>query len=207
MLTFDIQHQEEYSRGQLLLRTFFGWLYICIPHILAMFFFALFLSILTIGAFFIILFSGTTPDWYYEWSVQLNRWGLRLSSRLLNLCDGYPSFGLEGKDDKTKLELQRWQISRGEMLLRTFLGFIYVGIPHGFILYFRQIGTLILIILAFFAVLFTGKYPEEWHKFNVGTIRWGTRVNLYLAWLYKDYPPFSGKPDDQPAQFDFENKR
>jgi hypothetical protein len=205
MLTFNIQHEEEYSRGQLLLRTFLGWLYICIPHFFAMFVFAFLLSIMTFVTFFIILISGTTPQWYFEWTVQLNKWGLRLIARLFNLCDGYPAFGMEGKDDKTRFEMERWQISRGELLLRTFLGFIYVGIPHGLILYFRQIGTVILAFLAFFTVLFTGKYPKEWHQFNVGTFRWSTRVNLYLCWLYRDYPPFSGKPDEQ-HPFDFENQ-
>lgn len=206
MLTFQIQHQEEYSRGELLLRTFLGWLYICVPHLLAMWFFSIVLGFMTIAAFFVILFSGITPDWYFEWTVKLNRWSLRLVARMLNLSDGYPAFGLEGTDEATSFDLERWQITRGEMVLRTFLGSIYVGIPHIFILYFRMIATLILTILAFFAVLFTGKYPTEWHNFNVGTLRWAARVNLYLAWLYKDYPPFTGRPDPQVGNLDLEGE-
>ncbi|MDP4262363.1 MAG: DUF4389 domain-containing protein [Bacteroidota bacterium] len=203
MLTFEIQHQPAYSRGELLVRTFFGWLYICIPHLILIFFFAFAVWFMTLATFFIILFTGVTPGWYHEWAVKLNRWALRLSARVYNLVDGYPAFGMEGTDDKTSYDLEFWQISRGEMLLRTFLGWIYVGIPHGFILYFRFIGSLFLMIFAFFAVLFTGNYPEEWHRFNTGTLRWQNRVNLYLVWLYKDYPPFSGKPDSKQA-FEFE---
>jgi hypothetical protein len=164
------------------------------------------LWILTIVTFFNILIDGSTPKWYYEWVVKLNRWGLRINARLLNLVDGYPEFGMDGKDDKTSFDLEFWQISRGQMLLRTFFGWLYVGIPHGFVLYFRGIGMLFLCLFAFFVVLFTGEYPESWHKFNVGTIRWGARVNSYLCWLYKDYPPFAGRPDEKNS-FEFETPK
>jgi hypothetical protein len=195
MLTYEVQYQQEYSRGELLLRTFFGWLYIGIPHLIILLFLAIALWFMTIASFFIILFTGVTPKWYYEWVVNLQRWGLRVGARLSNLSDGYPAFGMNGQDDKTVFDLPFWQISRGQLLLRAFLGFLLV-FPHIFILYFRSIATCVLMFLAFFAVLFTGKYPENWHRFNVGTMRWGARVNMYMAWLYKDYPPFAGKPDE-----------
>ena len=195
MLTFEIQHQQQYSRGQLLLRTFFGWLYIAIPHGIILCFLSLAWWFMAIGTFFVILFSGVTPHWYYDWTVKLQRWSLRVSARLYNMVDGYPEFGMDGQDDKTKFELEFWQISRGEMLLRFFFGWLYAGIPLGFVLYFRLIGSFFLMLFAFFSVLFTGKYPDDWHAFNVGTFRWAMRLNLFLYWLYKDYPPFSGKPD------------
>lgn len=196
MLTFEIQHQKEYSRGELLLRTFLGWLYIAIPHALALLIFAIALWFMSFASFFIILFTGVTPQWYYDYVVGLQRWSLRVSSRLYNLADGYPAFGMNGTDDKTTFDLQFWQISRGQLLLRTFLGIFYAGIPHLFALYIRMIATVVLAFLAFFAVLFTGKYPENWHSFNVGTMRWATRLNLYLTWLYRDYPPFAGRADE-----------
>jgi len=196
MLTFEIKHQPEYSRGELLLRCFLGWLYMAIPHVLAMLIFGIALWFMTLASFFIILFTGVTPQWYYDWVVRLQRWGLRLSSRMYNLVDGYPAFGMNGTDDKTTFDLSFWQISRGQLLLRSFLGFFYVIIPHMFALWVRSIATAVLVLLAFFVVLFTGKYPENWHRFNTGTMRWATRVNLYLTWLYRDYPPFSGKPDE-----------
>lgn len=207
MLTFEIQHQQQYSRGELLLRTFFGWLYIGIPHFFVIYFLMLGLLILRFVSFFVILFEGRTPDWYYNFNVEVNRWILRLYARMFNLSDGYPAFGLTAADDKSKFALDRWQIGRGDMVLRTFFGSLYVGIPHGLILFFRTIASMLLGFLAFFAVLFTGKYPENWHQFNTGTIRWGARVNLYLAWLYKDYPPFAGRPDQEPQKFEFENKQ
>jgi len=206
MLTYEIQHQPEYSRGELLLRFFFGWIYICIPHFFLLMLCGLALWFMSIATFFIILFTGVTPKWYFDWVVKMQRWGLRVSARLFNLADGYPQFGLDGKDDKTSFELEFWQIGRGEMLLRTLLGWLYAGIPHMFILYFRMIGSWFLMLFAFFAVLFTGKYPADWHRFNTGTFRWATRLNLYLYWLYKDYPPFAGKPDPKQG-FEFEEKK
>src|SRR5258705_8254118 len=181
MLTYEIQHQPEYSRGELLLRFFFGWLYIGIPHGILLMLCGLALWFMTIATFFIILFTGVTAKWYYEWVVKVQRWGLRVTARLYNLADGYPQFGLDGKDDKTSFELEFWQIGRGEMVLRTFLGFLYVGIPHVFILYFRIICSWFLMFFAFFSVLFTVKYPDNCHRFNTVTIRWATRLILYLA--------------------------
>ena len=198
MLTYEVQYQQEYSRSELLLRTFFGLLYIVIPHTIMLLLLFIALLFMTFATFFIILFTGVTPKWYYEYVIKLQRWGLRVGARLSNLCDGYPAFGMNGQDDKTVYDLPFWQISRGQLLLRAFLG-AFLALPHVFVLYFRGIATCVLMFLAFFAVLFTGKYPENWHRFNVGTMRWGGRLNLYMAWLYKDYPPFAGKPDVSPS--------
>ena len=206
MLKFEILHQPEYSRAELLLRTLFGWLYIGLPHGIVMMLFGILFFFMSIVAFFIILFTGETPRWYYDWAVKLNRWGLRVSARMYNLADGYPAFGMDATDDKTTYELAFWQISQGQLLLRFFLGWLYAGIPHMVVLYFRIIGTFFLSIAAFFVVLFTGKYPENWHRFNTGTMRWMQRLNLYLSWLYRDYPPFAGRPDPDQS-FEFETKK
>jgi hypothetical protein len=203
MLTYEVLHQQQYSRGEVLLRTFFGWLYMALPHAIILCLLFLIWWFMAVGAFFVILFTGSTPGWYFDWTVKLQRWGLRLNARLYNLVDDYPEFGMDGTDDKTKFELEFWQIGRGELLLRVLLGWLYVGIPHGFVLWFRTFASFVLFILAFFSVLFTGEYPDDWHRFNVGTFRWATRVNLFMYWLYKDYPPFSGRPDEKQS-FDFE---
>jgi len=125
-----------------------------------------------------------------------NKWSLRLLARMYNLSDGYPSFGPNGTDDKTSLHFDLVHIGRGQLLLRSIFGMFYILIPHGICLYVRMIGTMFLVFFAWFAVLFTGKYPENWHKFNVGTFRWATRLNLYYGWLSEKYPPFNGAPDE-----------
>ena len=85
------------------------------------------------------------------------------------------------------------KLSRGILLLRTFLGYFYVIIPHAFCLLFRMIGMYFVVILAWWIVLFTGKYPKGMHDFVVGTLRWSTRVNVYMLFLTDQYPAFSGK--------------
>jgi len=83
-------------------------------------------------------------------------------------------------------------LSRLHLLAKVFLGWIYVGIPHGIVLWVYSIGVMIATCIAFFAILFTGEYPESLFKFNVGFIRWQTRVTAYMGLMRDEYPPFSG---------------
>jgi hypothetical protein len=76
-------------------------------------------------------------------------------------------------------------------------------IPHWVVLFFIWIAALFAIVGAWFAVLFTGKYPPGIHRFLVGTMRWTTRVSAYGLFMTDAYPPFSFDPDDNyPARFD-----
>ena len=197
-MKLEIKHQDSYSRGELILRSFFGQIYILIPHTFLLLFLGLWGAILGFISFWAILFTGKYPQSFYEYQVKLIKWNVRLSARYYNLSDGYPAFGLNATDDYTNVEIEYPEtISRGTTILRAFFGGIYVLIPHGFMLFIRSIGTLVLVFLAFWAVLFTGEYPKNWHEFNVGTLRWGIRVNLYLGNMTDVYPPFSGKPESE----------
>ena len=112
-------------------------------------------SILSFIALITILFTGRYPQSMFEYQVQLLKWQLRLSARLQNLSDGYPSFGLNGTDEYTSLEVEYPEtISRGTTLLRLFFGIFYVILPHGFILYFRTLWGIILQIYAWFLPLY-----------------------------------------------------
>ncbi len=193
-MKFSVTHQEKYSRGELLLRTFFGWIYIAIPHTFLMFFVAIWSSILAFVTFWIVLFTGRFPESIFNFQVGFMNWGNRVSASLFNLIDGYPAFFPSGTSDKVALDVPRPEsVSRGLVLVRLFFGWIYVGIPHFFCLYFRMIATSFLAFLAWWAVLFTGSYPERWHAFNVGTLRWSLNIGLYLGYFTDVYPPFSGK--------------
>ncbi len=84
------------------------------------------------------------------------------------------------------------RLSRGWVLLKVFFGWLYVGIPHGIILYFYGIIVAIVTFIAFFAILFTGKHPKGMYDFVVGYLRWYLNVTTYLSLLRDEYPPFSG---------------
>lgn len=195
----SIQHQTTYSRGELLLRTFLGWLYIYIPHGFLLLFVGLAAGFLQFVAFWVILFTGTYPEPMFQFQVKLLRWSLRVNARAYNLVDGYPAFGLEGEDDRTELNVPYPEkVNRGLTLIRLFFGIIYVGIPHGFILIFRGFYTGILMFLAWWMVLFTGEYPKRFHEWAEGLIRWQMRVSLYLMFMTDTYPAFTG--DELPGE-------
>jgi len=193
-MNFEVVRQETYSRGELLLRSIFGMFYIVLPHMFILMFLAIWSQIATFISFWVILFTGSYPESFFKFQVNFLRWNTRVNLRLYNLSDGYPAFGLEVEDDAFTLDVPYPEnLSRGLALVKMLFGIFYVIIPHMFILVFRSYATLFLMFLAFWAVLFTGNYPEGWHRFNVGTLRWGLRLNLYMGYMTDEYPPFSGK--------------
>ncbi len=194
-----IKHQEKYSRGELLLRTFFGWLYIYIPHYFVLFFVSIWGAILQFVAFWVILFTGRYPQSMFEFQVGLLKWTVRLSARAYNVSDGYPSFGIKGTDEFTDLNVPYPEkVDRGLVLLRFFLGLFYVIIPHYFILAFRGIWVGILAFVAWWVVLFTGRYPDYMHNWVVGQVRWQMRIMLYMQYMTDKYPAFTG--DELPEE-------
>ncbi|MCK4797686.1 MAG: DUF4389 domain-containing protein [Spirochaetes bacterium] len=193
-MNLKIEHQDSYSRGELLLRSFFGAIYIGIPHMFVMMFVGIWANILSFLCFFSVLFAGKWPKSWFEFLVKFMNWGARYTATVYNLVDGYPAIGVNGTSDKVSLDVPHPDsVSRGLVILRILFGALYVGIPHAFCLYFRAIASMFLMMLAWWAVLFTGKYPEKWHAFNVGTLRWYYRIMLYIGFYTDEYPPFSGK--------------
>ena len=192
--SFDIFHQNSFSRGQLLLRSFFGLFYIMIPHGFLLSVFGIAGFILRFIAWWAVLFTAQYPKSFFDFQLGMLKWSTRISARILNLADGYPAFGLNGIDDKINLHVVYPEtLSRGVLLLRLFLGVFYVYIPHGICLFFRAIATYFVVFIAWWAVLITGKYPKVMHDFVVGTLRWVTRLNLYMSFMTDKYPAFSGK--------------
>ena len=193
-MKLSIALQVSYSRLELILRTLFGALYIALPHAFILFFLSIGGGVLSFIAFWMILFSGRYPEHIFEYQVQLIRWRIRVYARIYNLADDYPAFGLSAIDERVTFEVPYPEkVSRLLLLIRIFFGVIYVILPHAFILFFRVIWGSVLSILAWFSVLFTKKFPESWHEFLVGTLRWETRVGLYMSFMTDTYPPFSAK--------------
>lgn len=196
-MKYGIKHQDSYSRGELLLRGFFGALYIALPHAFLLIFVMLASMFLNMIAFWAILITGKYPEGMFNFQVNAQRWGLRVSARLLNLVDGYPAFGMTHQDDSVVIDIERPEKSnRLSVLARAMFGVFYVMIPHAFCLLFLQIGANFVRIIAFWAILITGKYPKGMHSYMVGVMRWGFRVNAYMGYLTDTYPPFSMSGDE-----------
>jgi hypothetical protein len=83
------------------------------------------------------------------------------------------------------------RLSRWKVVVKYLFGSIYAGIPHGIILFFLGIAVSVITFVAFWIILFTGKYPRGLYDFVVGYMRWSQRVNTYLYLLRDEYPPFT----------------
>lgn len=186
---------EKLSRGILILRLLFGGIYVGIPHFFLLYFRLIGTAVVGIIAWFAILFTGKYPKGMFNFVFGTTRWSNNVYAYLTFLTDVYPPFS--GKEEieypvKTTITYPE-KLSRGILFLRLFFSIFYVGIPHGFLLFFRLIANTVIGFIAWFAILFTGKYPEKMFNFNLGTLRWITRVGAYMGYMTDEYPPFTGK--------------
>lgn len=192
-MRLSINRTESHSRGELLLRSFFGFAYITLPHAFIMMFVNLWASILSLIAFFIIIFTGRYPESTFKLNTSLISWQMRLYASMYNLIDGYPQIGVNGSHPDVTLEIPYPEsVSRGKTLLRAFFGIFYVLLPHGFCLSFYGIWVAIQMMIAWWVVLFTGNYPESMFRSIEGYMRWSVRVQLYMGHMTDEYPRFSG---------------
>lgn len=192
--TFKLERPASLSRGLVIAKALFGWLYVGIPHGIIIYIFGIVASLVSIIAFFAILFTGQYPRGLFNFMTGYYRWSMNVNTYLSLLQDAYPPFNLDQESDyPVELDVEYPEsLSRGLVLAKAFFGWLYAGIPHGIILYFYGIAAAIVTIIAWFAILFTGEYPEGMFTFVVGYWRWTLNVSLYLSLMRDEYPPFSG---------------
>ena len=148
-------------------------------------------SVLTLPTLLLIVFRQKYPRWWYDWNLELLRFSNRIGAYLALMDDRYPSTDerqavtLEFAYPDAKQELNRWL-----PLVKWLL-----AIPHYIVLFLLYIAVLVVVILAWFAILFTGRYPRGMFDFVEGVIRWHNRVVGYAFVLVTDqYPPFRLRP-------------
>ena len=135
-----------------------------------------------------IVFRQRYPRWWFDFGRELSRFGMRVGAYLALLTDGYPS---TTDEQSVHLELDYPDVERD---LNRWLPLVkwLLAIPHYIVLAFLAIGAILAILIAWFAVLFTGRYPRGLFDYVVGVARWGLRVQAYAILLLTDrYPPFS----------------
>ncbi len=135
-----------------------------------------------------LLFRQKYPRWWFDWNLELLRFTNRVTVYLALMDDRYPSTDehqsvrLDFPYPDAERDLNRWL-----PLVKWFL-----AIPHYVVLFFLNIAAFLVVIIAWFAVLFTGRYPRGMFEFVEGVIRWENRVVGYALILVTDaYPPFS----------------
>jgi Domain of unknown function (DUF4389) len=134
-----------------------------------------------------LVFRQKYPRWWFDWNLNLLRFSNRVTAYLALLDDRYPSTDEEQSVHLDFAYPEARQMNRWLPLVKWLL-----AIPHYVVLFFLGIAVLVSIIVAWFAILFTGRYPRSLFDFVVGVMRWSNRVNAYAFTLVTDqYPPFS----------------
>jgi uncharacterized protein DUF4389 len=148
-------------------------------------------GLLFLGPLLMILFRLKYPKWWFDWNLELQRFASRVGIYLLLMDDRYPS-----TDDHQSVRLD-YRYPDVPVELNRFLPLVkwLLAIPHYIVLLFLDIGALVVVIVAWFAILFTGRYPRGMFTFVEGVIRWHNRVLAYAYILVTDrYPPFRLEP-------------
>ena len=145
-------------------------------------------GLLVLAPLLMILFRQKYPRWWFDWNLELQRFANRVGIYLALMDDRYPS-----TDDRQSVHLDytypdaQRDLNRWLPLVKWFL-----AIPHYIVLFFLDIAVIVVVIVAWFAILFTGRYPRGIFDFVEGVIRWHNRVIAYAFVLITDqYPPFS----------------
>ncbi|MEX1141668.1 MAG: DUF4389 domain-containing protein [Thermoleophilaceae bacterium] len=148
-------------------------------------------GLLFAGPLLMILFRKKYPRWWFDWNRELLRFTGRVGIYLSLLDDRYPS-----TDEQQALRLDldypdaESDLRRGMPLVKWLL-----AIPHYIVLFFLGIAAFVVVVIAWFAILFTGRYPRDLFDFVVGVHRWTLRVTAYAFVLTTDrYPPFRLSP-------------
>ncbi len=144
-------------------------------------------GVLFLPPLLMILFREKYPRWWFDWNLNLLRFGNRIAVYFLLMTDTYPS---TDEEQDVHLELPypsvAEDLNRGMPLVKWLL-----VIPHYIVLFFLNIGVLFAVLGAWFAILFTGRYPRGLFDYVEGVVRWHNRVIGYAFALVTDkYPPF-----------------
>ena len=148
-------------------------------------------GLLFLGPLLMILFRQKYPRWWFDWNLELQRFTNRVLVYVLLMDDRYPS---TDQEQALRLDYVYPDVPRE---LNRFLPLVkwLLVIPHFIVLAFLWIAVFFVVIVAWFAILFTGRYPRGMFDFVEGVVRWGQRVVAYAFTLVTDrYPPFSLRP-------------
>lgn len=145
-------------------------------------------GVLWIPVILMILFRQKYPRWWFDWNCELLKFQYRIQAYLMLMSDQYPS---TDEDQYVHLRLNYPDVpndlNRWMPLVKWLL-----AIPHYVVLAILYVATIVVVIIAWFAILFTGRYPEGLFSFVLDVLRYELRVLAYAFVLVTDtYPPFS----------------
>ena len=174
-------------------RPLVNWL-LAVPHFIVLYALQIMSRVVGVISWFAIVFTGKLPEGLANVQIMYIRYNLRTYTFVAFMREEYPPFGFgmsssdPGDDPRVRVDIQPQLTDRNR--LTTFFRIILV-IPHLIVVAALFIAAAVVTIIAFFAVLFTGKWPVGMRDFVVKVWRWGLRVNAYFVLLTDEYPPFA----------------
>jgi hypothetical protein len=184
-LVFDVEYPEKLSRWLIFVKGLLAipqWIILCALMAVA--------YAVTVVAWFAILFTGRYPKGLFVFVVGIYRWQYNVGAYVLLLRDDYPPFSLSAGQYPVTFHIEYpGRLSR----LLIFFKWLLI-IPNRIVLWFVGILFWITLIIAWFAILFTARYPRGLFNYAVGFLRWGARANAYAMLMRDEYPPFSLAP-------------
>jgi hypothetical protein len=163
-----------------------------IPHIVVLYVLNIVVSVVTFIAWFAILFTGRYPPGLFDVAVGVMRYQWRVGTFYLFMREPYPAFGLPsgpadpGGDPATFSVVRPEKLSRGLIFIKWLL-----VIPVYIVLVVLALGAYVVLLIAFFAVLITGQWPEGLRRYVIGVARLAFRMNAYTYLMTDVYPGFS----------------
>jgi hypothetical protein len=180
-LNYDVQYPEKLNRWLIFVKWLLSYPVILFLNLLGT-------GLLPFANFFAILFRKRIPRWLFDYEVATLGFTSRFAAYAGLLRDEYPAFEAENGvhlDVEYPTDLNRWL---------PLVKWILV-IPHLIVLILLSIGVLVVLVISWFAILFTGRFPRGLFNYVVGVNRWILRVQIYAQLLMTDdYPPFSMSP-------------
>ena len=147
-------------------------------------------AVLVLPVLLTILFRQKYPRWWFDFHLQLARFSTRVCAYLALMSDRYPS---TDEEQSVHLDLDYPDVAQD---LNRWLPLVkwLLAVPHYVVLFFLATAAVAAVIVTWFTILFTGRYPRGVFDFVEGVLRWGLRVEAYAFLLITDrYPPFSLK--------------
>ena len=145
-------------------------------------------GVLVLPTLLMILFRLKYPRWWFDWHLELMRFTTRVGAYVSLMRDEYPS---TDEEQAVRLDLDYPDASRDLNRWMPLVKWL-LAIPHYIALFALGLASLVCVVIAWFAILFTGRYPRGLFDFVLGVQRWSLRVSAYMWLLTTDrYPPFS----------------
>jgi len=174
-------------------RPLVNWL-LALPHYVVLYALRILSEVIAFISWFAIVFTGKMPEQFANIQAMYMRYEIRTYSFAAFLREEYPpfSFGMtpsdSGEDPRVRVDFVP-QLSERNRLTVAFR--IILVIPQVIVLFFLGVAAAVVTLIALFAVLFTGHWPEGMRTFVLDVLRWYLRVQTYLTLLTDEYPPFA----------------